>query len=155
MLYVACRSGSSQADHEQKHRESPKRDIRKKPPSSFQDSLVIKSRSVVFFEPDSLQMEKIKLVNEKMIFESLSHDCFYQMQHARNVLEKDWQGLRVVFASKNRWLIFRKSSGADSSIDLNKVNNICGIFLFDPQKNPVRIDMTNIESQLGFYFRSK
>jgi hypothetical protein len=155
LLAMSCRDGSSQNGYDQKKTESTKRDIRKKPASSFQDSLLIESRSVVFFEPDSLQMEKIKSVNEKMIFESLTHDCFYQMQNARKVLEMNWKGMQVMLASKIRWLVFRKSNGADSIIDLNNINNICGIYLFDPQKNPVQIDMTNIDTQLDFYFRKK
>lgn len=98
-------------------------------------------------------MEKIKTGNEKMVFESLTHDCFYQMQNARKVLYLYWKGIPVKMASKIRWLIFRKSDGTDSIIDLNTINNICGIYLFDPKKNPVRVDMTNIDTQLNFYFR--
>jgi hypothetical protein len=155
LLSASCSGGSSQTSPDKQNPVTPKRDLRKKSPSSFQDSLIVKSRSVIFFEPDSLQMEKIKMVNDKAIFESLTHDCFYQMKYARTVLEKYWQSVPVLFASKIRWLIFIKSNGADSTIDLNKIDPICGVYLFDPQKNPARIDMTNIETQLHFYFGKK
>ena len=90
-----------------------------------------------------------------MIFESLEHDCYYQMRNARQVIEKYWPGLTVSTAYKNRWLVFRRTHGADSIVDLNLINDICGIYLFDPAKNPVRITMTNIDSELGFYFSKK
>jgi hypothetical protein len=150
---VACDGGSRGVSHEQKKAESPNREFRKKPPSSFHDSLLIELRSATFFEPDSLQMEEIKTANGKMIFESLTHDCFYQMQNARKVLDMQWKGLPVMQASKIRWLIFRKSNGTDSIIDLNNVNFVCGMYLFDPEKNPIRADMTNVETQLNFYFQ--
>ena len=100
-------------------------------------------------------MEKIKQVNEKMIFESLTHDCYYQMKNARQVVEKNWPHLSIRLASKNRWLVFRKIHGEQLIIDLNKINDICGIYLFDPAKDPERIVMTKIDSELGFYFKRK
>jgi hypothetical protein len=155
LFTISCRNESPQTGHEQKKAGTAKRDIRKKPPSSFQDSMFIKSRAAVFFEPDSLQMEKIKGVYEKMIFESLTHECYYKMNYARKVLDMNWKGLPVKLASKFRWLIFRKSTGKDSIIDLNNINYICGVYLFDPQKNPILTDMTSIDTQLDFYFRKK
>jgi hypothetical protein len=152
---VGCKDGTPKNNPQQNVPGAPKHLIRKKPPSSFSDSLFIDSRSVVFFAPDSVQMENIKEVNEEVIFESLEHDCYYQMRNARQVIEKYWPGLPVKLASKDRWLVFRRIHGADSIVDLNHINDICGIFLFDPGKNPVRITMTNIDSELGFYFSKK
>ena len=100
-------------------------------------------------------MEKIKVVNERMTFESLTHDCFYQMRNARLVVEKNWPGIQVRLASKMRWLVFRKNNGEERIIDLNANNDICGIYLFDPFTNPVRIDMTNIDTELNFYFKKE
>jgi hypothetical protein len=129
-----------------------KPDIRKKPASGFKDSLYIARPSAVFFQPDSTQMEKIKAVNETMIYESLTHDCYYQMQNARLVIERNWPSIQVIVDSNSRWLVFKKLN-ANTIIDLDKINNICGIYLFDGAKEPVRIDMTNIDSELGFYFK--
>ena len=155
VISMGCQGGTPGTNPVQKVPRTPSHTIRKKPPSSFSDSLFIDSRSVVFFAPDSVQMENIKEVNEQMIFESLEHDCYYQMRNARQVVERDWPGLTVSTAYKNRWLVFRRNHGADSIVDLNHINDICGIFLFDPAKNPVRITMTNIDSELGFYFSKK
>src|SRR5580765_920301 len=64
--------------------------IIKKPPSSFNDTVIITSKSAIFYNPDSLQMAKIKLVNEKNIYSTITHDCYYQMQNARNVIRRYW-----------------------------------------------------------------
>ena len=154
-ISIGCHGGTPKTSPGKKEPGTTIHIIRQKPPSSFSDSLLIDSRSVVFFTPDSVQMEKIKDVNEEVIFESLEHDCYYQMRNARQVIEKYWPGLTVSNANKNRWLVFRRTHGADSIVDLNRINDICGIYLFDPAKKPVRITMTNIDSELGFYFSKK
>jgi len=106
----------------------------------------------VFFQPDSVQMQKIKAANEPMVFESLTHDCFYQMKNARLVIDRNWPSISVIVDSTARWLIFI-GSNKTFTVDLDEVNNICGIYLFDGVKDPVRIDMTNIDSELDFYFK--
>jgi hypothetical protein len=130
-----------------------KKDNRKKPPSSFQDTVTIRTRSAVFYHPDSLQLIKIKTVNEKMIFESLMHDCFYQMRNARLVIQRDWPTIQIIDISKIRWLNFIRPDGKKKIIDLDAVNDICGIYLFDPARDPERIDMMNIDTELEYYFK--
>jgi hypothetical protein len=127
--------------------------ILKKPASSYQDSLTIDYRAAVFFHPDSLQMEKIRAINEKGIFESITHDCYFETNNARLVIQRYWSGLRIVDASKSRWLIFEKSDHTRKAIDLNEINDICGLYLFDLKNNPVRVDMTNINTALENYFK--
>jgi hypothetical protein len=130
-----------------------RKDNRKKPPSSFSDTVIIRSRSAVFYLPDSAQLVNIKAVNEKMIFESLMHDCFYQMRNARIVIQRDWPDIQVQDVSKERFLNFVRPDGKWKIIDLDSVNDICGIYLFDPGRAPELIDMMNIDTELGFYFK--
>jgi hypothetical protein len=155
LFVTSCNSHSSETGKETKSKStiSTKLDIRKKPGSSFRDSLVVKRASAIFFQPDSIQLEKIKAVNEAMVFESLTHDCYYQMRNAKIVIEKNWPSIQIIDASKVRWLVFKKEN-ASSIIDLDSINNICGIYLFNGVKDPVRIDMTNIDTELNFYFKN-
>jgi hypothetical protein len=151
---ISCTSTSTppNTNKEEKKQTSP-HDIRKKPPSSFNDTIMIGSKSAVFFKADSVQMKKIKQVNDESVFESLTHDCYYQMRNAKQVIQKERPEIKIILASTVRFLIFTNANGNSKTIDLNQVNDICGIFLFDPAKDPVRINMTNIDSELGFYFR--
>lgn len=127
--------------------------IVKKPPSSFDDTITIDRRSAVFYSPDSMQMKRIKAVNENVIFETITHNCYYQMQNARIMLEKYWPQIRMIETSRARYLLFVKRNKSKICIDLNNKNNICGIFLFDEERDPVVVDMPNINTALGFYFR--
>ena len=124
----------------------------KKPGSGFNDTLVIKSNSAVFYVPDSLQMEKIKKVNEKEVFDLLIHNCHYQMQNARQVIKKDWPQIKIIETATHRYLLFKKANKEEKCIDLNDRNDICGLFLFDGKKDPALVDMPNIDTQLHLYF---
>jgi hypothetical protein len=126
--------------------------IIKKPGSSFNDTLIIKSNSAVFYIPDSVQMEKIKKINKKEIFDLLSHNCHYQMQNAWQVIKKDWPQIKIIETSTYRFLLFEKANKDKRCIDLNDKNDICGLFLFDRMKDPVLVDMPNINTQLRLYF---
>ncbi len=124
----------------------------KKPPSSFGDTVIIDGESAVFYNPDSLQMERIKSVNEKRVYATITHDCYYMMQNARNVIRQYWPRIRIVEVIKARYLLFVKKDKSKICIDLNAKNNICGLFLFDPKKDPELVDMPNIDTFLEFYF---
>jgi hypothetical protein len=126
--------------------------IIKKPGTTFNDTIIIKANSAVFYSPDSLQMKKIKTVNEKVTFDLLTHNCHYQMENARIVIKTYWPQLKVLEASTFRYLLFEKNNKRKVCIDLNDKNDICGLFLFDGKKDPVLIDMPNVDTQLGFYF---
>ena len=81
----------------------------KKPPSSFGDTVVVDRESAVFYNPDSLQMERIKSVNEKRVYATITHDCYYMMQNARNVIRQYWPRIRIVEVVKARYLLFVKN----------------------------------------------
>jgi hypothetical protein len=126
--------------------------IAPKPASSFDDSITADPPVAVFFRPDSLQLEKIKAVNSRTMFINLTHDSYYMMRNAKQVIQKYWPRIKILETSTHRWLVFRKSSDSIRSIDLNKINDMSGIILFDGTKDPILVDMPNIDTQLWFYF---
>lgn len=123
------------------------------PPDAAQaDSLVVDSAEVIFFSQDSLRLASSKAVLAERQFKSLMHDCAFETKYARSVIQRDRPALPVVDISANRWLVFRKKDGGRKTIDLNTIKDLCGVFLFDGVKDPIRADMPNIASQLWFYF---
>ena len=87
-----------------------------------------------------------------MIFESTVHDCFYQMRNARNSLKKNWPEIKMVDVKNARWILLRLLDGTIEYIDLDTLNDPCGILLFDGHKKSRLVDMMNIDTELGFYF---
>ncbi|CAN5831488.1 hypothetical protein BH11BAC4_BH11BAC4_22880 [soil metagenome] len=135
----------------------PKNNIQElsKPVSSYNDTLIINTESAVFYNPDSMQLEKIRTVNKKNIAESMEHDCFYQMRNARMVLKKYWPQVNIIETANARFLLFIKADKTKHCIDLNGKNDMCGIILFNRQKDPELVDMMNIDTALEFYFSNK
>ncbi len=123
-----------------------------KPAGSYSDTITINGPSALFYNPDSLQWEKIKAITDTMIFESTVHDCVYQMRNARNSLQKNWPGIKMVDVSNARWIRFQLLNGTSEYIDLDELDDPCGILLFDGHKKARLADMMNIDSELGFYF---
>ena len=122
-----------------------------KPGSSFNDSLFVLLPGVVFFNPDSLQLEKIKQVTGAGIFQSTMHDYFYQIQYARFYVMEHWPEVRITDVEKVRYLVFRKIDGGLSIIDLDN-EDPCGMYVFDRVQDPLLIDMTNVNTQVSGYF---
>lgn len=123
-----------------------------KTPSSFSDSQLIHFPSAVFYNPDSLQLQKMKEITEKNEYETEVHNCFYQMRNARMVLKKYWPEIHIIETSTKRYLLFVKADKTMTTIDLNSKGDMCGLFLFDGKKEPELADMMNIETALGYYF---
>jgi hypothetical protein len=128
---------------------------KQKPASSYQDTLEISAPAAIFYEPDSLQLERMRELAEKTVSESIEHECHYLARNARFVLKRDFPWITIVEARHVRFLLFRKRNAQVEWIDLDKKNDPCGLFLFDGVQSPRLTDMSNIESELGFYFPSK
>ncbi|HVM89833.1 MAG TPA: hypothetical protein VMT76_16725 [Puia sp.] len=154
-VIYSCHPSPKNAQHEKEkeNKISAKKKIIPKPPSSFNDTMVIKNNSAVFYSPDSLQLEKIKAVNKKPIYDMLEHDCYYQMRNARSVIKQYWPKIKIIEATEARYLLFIKADNSKICIDLNNKNDICGLLLFDGKKDPILTDMPNIDTQLQYYFK--
>jgi hypothetical protein len=151
LLTVSC-ADSSQQTAKKNEGNSQVNKVRTKPPSSFSDTVTVDYPVAVFCHSDSIQLKKIKEVTDPMIFEGTMHDCFYQMRNSRNVLKQYYAKVKVKEVVKGRYILFKKSNGKAEIIDLNTKNDPCGLFIFDGQKSPLLVDMTNIDTDLGFYF---
>jgi hypothetical protein len=152
-LLLSCNNDSGKNNKSAEPHKELTRKFIAKPPSSFEDTLTIKNPAAVFYKPDSAQLEKIKAVNTPMIFKSLMHDCFFQMRNAHIVLKKYYPKIKIIETTKARYLLFVKENGSDICIDLNHNNDICGMYIFNGRKDPELADMTNVDTDLEFYFK--
>ena len=123
-----------------------------KPPTIFFDTLKIDSRSAVFYYPDSLQLRKIKTGLDTSVYNSVMHEYFYQFRYVHIVLNKYWPKISIVEARNVRYLLFIKAGKYKEIIDLDTKYDPYGLFVFDPEKNPTQLELTNAESEIGFYF---
>ena len=147
-VFTSCRIKNM--PHTNDHMNSGPHGIQK-PGSSFKDSLFVLSKAAVFFSPDSVQLAAINKVTDPSVFESSMHEYYYQMGNARRYLKDHWKHVSIIEANKFRYLVFRKIDGGVSIIDLDK-QDACGMFTFDRVRDPLLIDMTNVDTQVSEYF---
>lgn len=83
------------------------------------------------------------------------HDYFYQMRNGRKVVRESRPALTIIDARNYRYLLFVKRDNSRKCIDLNAKGDLYGILLFDGKKDPVLVDMPNIKTALGFYFKDQ
>ena len=134
-------------------KESPAQVQKKiKPGATYQDTLVIPPDSVVFYEPDSIQLDKIREANDPSIFSATMHEFEFQIKNARHFLKTYKPDLHILEARNVRYLQF--TGGKDKTvIDLDTRNDACGMFLFDGRQPPHPADMMNVESEVPGYFQ--
>ncbi|MEP7164859.1 MAG: hypothetical protein ABI741_09195 [Ferruginibacter sp.] len=152
LIIFAC-TDTTQKNIEQKNDTIPVIHVLTKPASSFTDTLIINAVSAVFFNPDPQQLEKIRASIKNPVYESMDHDCFFQMRNARIVLKKNWPQVQMIETSRARFLLFIKANKSRTCIDLDLKSDMCGIFLFDRIKEPTLIDMMNVDTALEYYFK--
>lgn len=128
-------------------------EVKLKPPSGFTDTLTINLPAAVFFSPAELQLKRLKEVTPPAVYESMLHDCFYQQRNAGNVIRQYYPAISIVEANNYKYICFLYANGRKQYINLDSNNDPCGIYLFDTKKTPKYSDMTNMESELGFYFK--
>ncbi len=150
-LFFAC-TGNTRDSAPEKNDKIPVFPVLNKPPSSFSDTLVIHTPAAVFYTPDSIQLEKIRLAYPRNVYETEVHQNYYLMFTARKVLKKFWPRIRVLDTSKQRYLLFVKANSSCTCIDLDTRGDMSGLFLFDPVKEPELADMMNIDTALKYYF---
>ena len=159
ILFCACNTSttpapksSTQESDSASETGKPVKPAFKKPPSSYNDTVVVKDIAAVFFNSDSVQLEKVKAITEPGFYESVTHEGFYQQRNARMVLARSWSKIHKYEVVKARYLEFVKTDGSKVYIDLNQKGDLCGIFLFNRVKDPQLIDMMNIDTVLYYYF---
>ena len=144
-------SGSPRQAAEEKSKTRNKNESHK-PKSSFSDTVKIIPPAAVFYNPDSLQLEKIKAITDPAVFESTVHDCFYQARNSRIVLKKYYPDLAVTEVKNARYLQLVYADGKNDYFDLDGQDDPCGLIIFDGHQLPRVVDMMNVETELGFYF---
>lgn len=124
----------------------------KKPASTSHDTLLIVRPAVVLYHPDTFQLQQIKSQTDSMLYDGMMHDFFYQMRNARAIIKKNWPSLSIVESRNFRYILFKKDS-SHLIIDLDTKTDPYGLIIFNTKKDPIQVDMTNLETGISFYLK--
>ncbi|HET7897700.1 MAG TPA: hypothetical protein VFL47_08520, partial [Flavisolibacter sp.] len=140
----------SSADTTQKV-DTPKAQVAPQLPPLDRDTLTIDRKAAVFYQPDSLQMEKrMKQVGEAD-FRAGADDYIFYVNRSAEYLEK--HGLPVLDAKNKKYLKFVSVDKQTQVIKLDSLEELWGMYLFEPKKKPYAADMTVIEDEYKKYYK--
>jgi len=88
-----------------------------------------------------------------MAYDGMMHEYFYQMRNAANTIKKNWPALLITYAKHHRFLLFKKNNGTSVCLDLDTKNDAYGLIVFNRHKDPLPVDMTNLETAISFYLK--
>ena len=148
-------SNSAQKKVPENNAKSSQHNPKGKPPSSYSDTVKIDFSAAVFYSPDSLQLEKLRAITDSGPFGADMHEFDFLTKTARLVLNKHYPHLKIVDVQKARFVLFIKADNGSEIIDLNTKNDPYGLFAFNRKDPPRLMDLANIDSDLGFYFKNK
>ena len=148
-ILAACNQNSRQ-DTGKKQQEVPSQ--KTKPGATGTDSLKVSSSSVVFFEPDSIQLEKIRKITKDEVFKTSVHEYFYMSRNAKAYIQEHRPELKILEAKNFRYIVFTRSDASEEIIDLDKLADAWGMYVFDPKKTPQLSDMMNVDTEIPRYF---
>jgi hypothetical protein len=148
-LLVSCAEKAGSNKQEKQQESLP---AKTKPGATGSDSLRVNAASVIFFEPDSIQLEKIRQITEDRIFKSNVHDFEFQSYTVKMYVKKNRPDLKVFRAKNFRYIVFVKSDNRNEVIDLDKIADAWGMYVFDPKKEPQLSDMMNVDTEIPRYF---
>jgi hypothetical protein len=115
------------------------------------DTLIVTSRSAIFYSPDSIQIEKRKKEIGEHEFYIGADDYAYYSNESWNYLEK--MKLPLVMAINKNYLKFI-SPGKTTLIRIDTLPELWGVYLFDPKKHPYQADIMDMEEEYKNYFNN-
>jgi hypothetical protein len=119
--------------------------------SSSTDTLTIERKAAVFYQPDSLQIEKHMKQAGEADFRAGMDDYIYYINTSAEYLEK--QGLPVIDAKNKKYLKFVMADNKEKLIKLDTLEELWGMYLFDPKKKPYYADIIEIEEDYKNYYK--
>ena len=152
VIFIGCSNPSKNSD--KKNAGETKKDTTlQKTSGRSKDTLKVDFPAAVFFSPDSFHYNKLKVITDSALFESIMHECVYQMGYSRRTIEQHWQKLKILDSKSSQVLLFKSKDDIIEYIDLPTRQDPCGLLVFDGRKKPILVDMTNVDTEIGYYLK--
>lgn len=153
--FCHCETPPQQNEENKRNSKQTTTAVPGKPPSSFPDTLTLRSSAAVFYEPDSLQLLQLRAITDSGVFEATQHEYEFQIKTSIAYLKKYKPGLPVIHANQVRFLHFAQGNEKDTFIDLDKNGDAYGLYLFRSGYPPYKVEMTNIDTEVPTYFSDR
>jgi len=115
------------------------------------DTLVIRSKCALVYEPTEKNIEKRKKeVGEEDFYVGADDFLFYIYESTEFLKSKN---VSIVTTEKDKILKFVSNNGRVVIKNLNSEKEMFGIYLFDPRKEPQKIDITATSEEFESFIK--
>lgn len=118
--------------------------------STVIDTITIHKPCVIFIEPDSTLIEKLKKENGEDAFYEGANDYLHYLTTADDFCKAE--NVQTYFVTNMKVLQFISSNNKNSYINIQQLNNPLGICFFHPTKEPKLIEISLFEEEYQYYF---
>jgi hypothetical protein len=115
------------------------------------DTLTIEEKSAVFFQPDSLQIERRKKKAGETDFYAGADDYIFYMNSALQFL--DSVKLKTVEARDKKFLRFVGRDASQQLIRIDTLPELWGMFFFEPSKTARLANVLDIDQSYSSYYK--
>jgi hypothetical protein len=147
LFIIACR------DHQNNTHSQSSLPVKKKVgrPRLYSDTLTVDKRAAVFYDPDTMQIEKRKKQIGEQDFQTGLDDYAYYINESITFLEQNH--LQVLRTDDKNFIRFVRDNGDVRLIKKDTLPDLWGIFLFDPGKDVYQADILDMEKEYHTYFQ--
>lgn len=115
------------------------------------DTLIIYGRSAVMYQPDSAQLEQFRRrVGDENYRIGVDDNLNLLHQSEEYLTQKKCP---VITTGARKYLRFVMNDDISQLVNLNKVEDLWGIILFDPSKPPQYADISDMETEYQRFFK--
>ena len=118
--------------------------------STSTDTLIIKSKCAVYYSPDSIFTEKLKIELGETEYKQAADDYRHFIDKATNYLKL--AHIKIIDAKGKKILKLLFKDKSQQLIELESLADPWGIIFFDEKRNPKPIDISLIEWEYTNYF---
>ncbi|NCD69151.1 hypothetical protein [Mucilaginibacter agri] len=115
------------------------------------DTLIIRSTSAVFIDPDTIRIEKEKKALGEDDFYAAADDNVYYMSTAEDYLNK--HKIKVEHIGDQKFVKFIQSNNSSTLVKVDTLTSIWSLYLFKPTKDPMDLSPVEIEELYKLYFK--
>lgn len=150
IFFAACNSKNRQKLEEVKKVQEAAQQTAIETGEFIQSPVVeISEPAAVYYHPDSAKLVALEQSLGDNFF-TAAEESMFEISSSRDYLAK--QHIKIV-ETEARELHFKKSDGSVATIDLRKPGYTWGLFLFNGEADPVRVDMSKPEKQFETYMK--
>jgi hypothetical protein len=115
------------------------------------DTLFVRGRVAVFFEPDTLRIEKRKKEIGDQDFNTGAGDYLYYMHLSREFI--DSVKLPILNTKNKKFIKFISNDSSKQLVIIDTLPELWGVYFFEPSKKSKQVDIISIAEEYSKYFQ--